>query len=204
MELVAAGDDVSDLPADPAVNFDEQRQGSGVAVLIQRRTDERRDGDGGAGDEGGPDIDVLVALVESGDDGAESDLLVPVDGVDVELVVVDSDPAIGVAGGDGEEEIGGEEAGDGGVEGVDGDVLEEESGLRGPEDGPDDEDREEDEEDENPHGGADCFYELLPLLLAVLFAVVRHDGAGRPPKRGKLGITEGEVWKWFLREPTTG
>lgn len=155
MELVPAGYDVPDLPPDPSFDFNQQQQSSGVPVLIQRRTDERSHWHGGAGDKRRPNVDVLVALVEARDDGPESDLLVPVDGVDAEVVVVDSDAAVGVARGDSEEEIGGEEAGDGGVEGVDGDVLEDESGLGGAEDGPDYEDGEEDEEDEDADDGAD-------------------------------------------------
>lgn len=96
-----------------------------------------------------------MALVETRDDGPESDLLVAVNGVDAEVVVVDSDAAVGVAGGDSEKEIGGEETGDGGVEGVDSDVLEDESGLCGAEDGPDYEDGEEDEDDEDADDSAD-------------------------------------------------
>lgn len=155
MELVPPGDEASHLPPDLAVDFDQEHQRSGVPVLVQRRTDEGRDRHGGSGDERGPNVDVLMALVEPRDDGSESDLLVPVDSVDVEVVVVDSDAAVGVASGDSEEEIGGEEAGDGGVEGVDGDVLKVESGLGGAEDGPDDEDGEEDKEDEDADDGAD-------------------------------------------------
>lgn len=155
VELVPPSYEASDLPSNLAVNFDQDHQCSGVPVLIQRRTDEGRDRHGGAGDERGPYVDVLMALVEARDDGPESDLLVSVDGIDVEFVVVDSDSAVWVARGDSEEEIGGEETGDGGVEGVDGDVLKEESGFGGTEDCPDDEDGEEDEEDEDADDCAD-------------------------------------------------
>ena len=147
VELVPTTDKVSNFPTDPPLNFDKQRQRSDVTILIQRRADEGRNRDGGAGDERGPYANFLMALVKPRDESVESDLLVPVNGGDVEVFVVDSDAAVGVAGRDSEEEIGGEETGDGGVEGVDGDVLEEESGLGGAEDGPDYKDAEEEEED---------------------------------------------------------
>lgn len=71
--------------------------------------------------------------------GTVGDLLAVVGGVGVEAVVVDAELVVGVAGVDGDLEVDGEEAGDGGVEGVDGDVLEDEAGLVGLDDGPSEE-----------------------------------------------------------------
>lgn len=79
-------------------------------------------------------------LIAWRDASAEGDLLAVVGGVDVEAVVVYADLVVGVAGADGDLEARGEEVGDGGVEGIDGDVLEHELRLLRPQDGPDQQD----------------------------------------------------------------
>lgn len=75
-----------------------------------------------------------MALVGGLDDGGEGDLLVVVGSVDVETIIVDSDAVVGVAGRDGDLEVGGEGAGGGGVELVGGRLLEEEARLSGAQD----------------------------------------------------------------------
>lgn len=138
-----------------------------------------------------------MPLVRSRDPGPQCDLLVPVRGVDIHPVVVDPDVVVGVAGGDGDLERGGEEVrvrGD--VEGVEGGILEDEAGLVGVEDGPGDEhDDEEDEEDhravlEHPPP------ELPPLTLAVLGAA-RHSGAG-------VSVVVAGLGRWWRVEEGDG
>ena len=68
---------------------------------------------------------------------AERDLLVVVNGIDIEPVVVDADLVVWVARREGDLEAGGEEVGGGDVEGVNGGVLEDEFWLCGLEYGPD-------------------------------------------------------------------
>lgn len=121
-----------------------------------------------------------MALVRGGDGGTVGDLLVLVGDVGVEAVVVDSDVVVGVAGGEGHLEVGREEVGDGGVEGVDGDVLEDEGGLGGAEDGPDYENGDEDYEEEDDDAPEDSPEYLPPPVLVVVTHFFRHgDGSRR-------------------------
>lgn len=77
-----------------------------------------------------------MALIGGWDLRTECDLLVAVNGVDIEFVVVDADLVVWVARREGDLEAGGEEVG-GDVEGVNGGVLEDEFWLCGLEYGPD-------------------------------------------------------------------
>lgn len=103
----------------------------------------------------------------------ESNLLAPVGGADVDLLVVNPDPIHAVSGGNGDLHAGGDGEGRGGgdIEDVDGGVLEDEAGLGGAEDGPHEEDDEEDDENE---GGNGVEYEAdeLEMLLVVMAAVL--------------------------------
>lgn len=84
-----------------------------------------------------------MALVGSGELGGERNLLAPVGSVEVELIVVNADTGVRVAGEESDLEVGGEEVGGGGdVEGVDGRVLEDEMRFGGAEYEPDEEDYE--------------------------------------------------------------
>lgn len=114
----------------------------------------RSHGDVGAVNKGGPDVGVLVALVNRLDAGEVSNLLVVVRGEGVESIVVDADPVVRVMGGDGDLEVGGEEDRGGDIEGVDGGVLEGESGFPGLEDGPCDKESKEDDEGQDEESGA--------------------------------------------------
>lgn len=126
IQMVLAGNEGPDLPPDPAVNLDQQKNRAGILVLHESYGVVRSDGDVGAVDERRPDVDVLVALVHRGYESREGDLLATVCRIDVELVVVDADLVVRVSGGDGDLEAGGEDVGDGGVEVENGDVLEDE------------------------------------------------------------------------------
>lgn len=133
-------------------------------------------------DEGGPDVDLLVALVGGGDGGAEGDLLAVIGGVDVEPVVVDADLVVGVSGGEGHLEVGGEEVRCGEVEGVDGGVLEDEPGLVWLEDGPDEEHHHQNDEGQDKYCSAQPPEEpspLVPVAAAVLGRHVASDSSER-------------------------
>lgn len=100
--------------------------------------------------------------------------------VDPQAVVVDADAGVGVAGGDGDLEGGGEGVGGCGVELVDGGVLEGEGGFGGAQDYPDYEDRDDYEDNEGEEKIKESLVELLapvPASVTVLAAVVfnRHD-----------------------------
>lgn len=103
--MISAGDEGPDFPSDPSVDLDQELHGPTGLVLAERDGVVRCDGYLVAVYEGGPDVDVLVALVGGGDGGAEGDLLAPVGGVDVEPVVVDADLIVGVSGGEGDLEV---------------------------------------------------------------------------------------------------
>lgn len=112
----------------------------------------------------------ISTLVEGRDAVGEGDLLGLVGGVDVEAVVEDADAVVGVAGGDGDLELGGEEVGGiGEVELEDGGVLEVELGLCGTEDEVDDEDDEEDDDDEEDQATAARADALVALVVAAVF-----------------------------------
>lgn len=127
--MVVTGDEGTDLESDATVEFNRQQDGAGGLILIQRSAVVRRDRNDVSDEKRRPDILIVVALVGRLNDGTESDLLVPVDGVDVEAVVVDSDLVVRILGGDGDLDAGGEEVSGGDIEDVDGGVLDDEFGL---------------------------------------------------------------------------
>lgn len=175
-QVVVAGGPVADLPPDPAVDLDEEEEEAVGLVLLQGVAEEGGDGDALAGEVRGPDVDVLVALVEGRDPVGEGDLLGLVGGVDVEAVVVDADAVVGVVGGDGDLEGGSEVVGAGEVELGEGEVADVEFGLGGAEDEPDDEDGEEDEDDEGEDDGEEAAVQLLALAVGVLVAGFGRHG----------------------------
>lgn len=115
-----------------------------------------------------------MALIRGGQQRWEGDLLAVIGGVDVEFVVVNADFIVGVAGGESDLEIGGEEVWRGEVEGVNGGILEDEMWLRGSEDEPYKEDYEEDGEDEGEEGGQEAAVELFPVVVVVAAVLGRH------------------------------
>ena len=128
-EMVVAGDPAADFPPHTAVDLDLQNQVPRLTVLAERVGEVRREGDVGAGEDRGPDVDVAVALVHGGERRGHRDLLVLVGGVHVETVVVDPDLVVWVAGGDGDLERGGEGARRGGGGGGVGEVELPERGV---------------------------------------------------------------------------
>ncbi|KAK8540063.1 hypothetical protein V6N13_048836 [Hibiscus sabdariffa] len=149
VKMISSGDESSNFPSHPSINLDHQENRPGSLLGSQAGGELRGDGNGVAGNEGRPNVDLFVTLVRWRDGGAEGDLLVIVSGVNVEAVVVDADPVVGVSRRKSELEVGGEEAGGGGVESVDGGVLEDEPGLAGTKDCPDEENCYEDEQEED-------------------------------------------------------
>lgn len=115
VEVVAAGDEGADLPLNAAVNLNGHFDAAVSLVLGEGEAVVGGDGDVVAVDKRGPDVDVFVALVDGVDDGVVGDLLVVVGAVDVELVVVDADLGVGVAGVDGDLDGGGDDVGGGDV-----------------------------------------------------------------------------------------
>ncbi|GER41841.1 hypothetical protein STAS_18573 [Striga asiatica] len=168
VDMVAAGDEGTDPPLDPAGDLDGEADGAGGLVLAEGEAVVGCDGDVVAVEERGPDVEVMVALVDGRDGGGVGDLLAVVGGVGGEAVVVDADSGVGVVGGGGDDVWGGD------VEGEDGGVLEDESGLVGLEDGPD----YEDEEDEDEESGAEAAEDFLPLVFVVAADLLRHGGGG--------------------------
>ena len=122
-------------------------------------------------------------------------------GKNVEIFVVDSDSAVGVSGEDGDLDVGGQEAGcGGGIEGQNGDVLEDEVWLWGAEDDVDEEDDEEDEEDEGEDAAEYAAFEL-PTLLLVFAVLERHGGLGvwgEENLERKCGDVEISLWGLFV------
>lgn len=148
VEVIATGNEGADFPPNAAVDLNNKVDGAGGLVLGEGDAVVGGDGDVGAVEERGPDVDVLVALVDGRDGGVVGDLLAAVGGVDVHVVVVDADARVGVARVDGDLDGGGDDVGGRDVEVEDGRILEGEAGLLGLEDGPDEEDDEEEDEDE--------------------------------------------------------
>lgn len=116
-----------------------------------------------------------MTLVSWRDSCSERDLLVPVRGVDVEPVVVNSDSVIRVSRRYGDLEIGSEEIRGGGVESVDGGVLENEPGLPGTKDCPNDKDCYENNQCEDQNASNDPSEEF-PAAFAMLATILslRH------------------------------
>ena len=120
-----------------------------------------------------------MALVRRRDGCTVGDLLVAVGDVGVQPVVVDSDIVVGIAGGESDLDVGGEEVGDGGVEGIEGDVLEDEGRFGWPENGPDYENDEEDDEEEDEGAGEDEAEDFVTLAFVVVTNLLRHGVVGR-------------------------
>lgn len=110
-----------------------------------------------------------MALVGGGDEVREGNLLAAVGGVGVEFLIVDADLVVGVAGGDGDLDVDGEDIRGGDVEGVDGGVLEDEAWVLGLEDCPHQEYDEEDDEEEDKQSGeaSPQLMMLVPMVAAV-------------------------------------
>ncbi|KAK8475530.1 hypothetical protein V6N11_028175 [Hibiscus sabdariffa] len=133
----------------------KMEDGAGGLFGAQSQGKVGRDRDHVAVNERRPNVDLLVTLVSGRECSAGCDLLVPVCGVDVEPVIVDADSVVGVPGRHRDLETGSEEIGDGGVEAVYGGVLEDEPGLVGTEDGPNDEDCDKNNQEEDENAGYD-------------------------------------------------
>ncbi|CAL5352544.1 unnamed protein product [Camellia sinensis] len=145
IQMVLPGDESPYFKSHPSIHPDIDQHRSRHLILGERLRQERRHRDGVSVQKRRPNVLVLVALIGRGEESGESDLLASIACVDIELVVVDSDSIVGVAGGESDLEIGCEEIGGGGdVEGVDGGVEEDESGFGGAEDDPDQEYDDED------------------------------------------------------------
>lgn len=172
VEMVTTGDEGTDFPTNPTIDLDIDKDRTGGLVLLQCLGVVGSDRDVGSVDERRPDVDLLVALVCRRYGCTVRDLLVPVGGVDVEPVVVDADLVVRVPGRYGDLEIGGQEVGNGGVEGVNGNVLEDETGLGRLQNGPDDENRYQNDEKEDQQSGEDSLPNLSPLLSVVVAAVL--------------------------------
>jgi len=174
--MVSAGDKGPDFPSDPSVDLDGELHGPIGLVLAERDRIVRRDRHLGAVDEGGPDVDILVALVGRRDGGAEGDLLVAIGGVHVEPVVVDADLVVGVSGGDGDLEVGGQEVRGGEIEGVDGGVLEDEPGLVGLEDGPHEKHHHQNDEGQDKYASTESPAHPAPSFRMATAVLRRHVG----------------------------
>lgn len=176
MKMITPSNDGPNFPSHPSVNLDQHPYGPSLLVLAQRHAVVRRHRHVGPGNEGRPNVDVLVALVRRRYGGVVGDLLAPVGGVGVEFVVVDSDSSVGVSGGDGDLKVGGNEIGKGGeVEGVKGGVLEGKTRFFGLENGPYDEDCEEDDEEDDEDTGEEAADELFALIFVVGALFSCHD-----------------------------
>lgn len=173
MEVVPAGDPCADLPPEAAVHAHSEEDIPRLLVLVQSGGEVGVEGDSDAEEVRGPDGLFVVAQVAGREQGAGGDLLTVVAGVGHEVVVVDPDAIVRVAGREGDLEDGGEEGGvDGEVELDEGGVLEVEAGLGGAEDEPDDEDDEEDEGDQDEQESDEPAVNPAPLVLAEVVAAV--------------------------------
>lgn len=188
VNMITARNEGPDLPSDPSIDLDGDQNVAVGLVLTQSDEVVGSDGDVVAVDEGGPDVDLLVTLIRGRDGGAIGDLLVAIVDVGVETVVVDSDPFVGVAGQDGHLEIYGQEVGHAGIEGVHGDVLQDEGWLGRPQGRPDDENRQQNYEQEykNPHKDSSVYFPATPLVVLTHFN--RHRSCPAGPRS----------WRFFL------
>lgn len=148
IDVISTRNPSTHLPSKPSNNLDVEQERPGGQILIQ--------GNGqvgnhwlGADQEGRPVVDTLVILVGGRQICELGDLLATVGGVDVELVVVDTDLVIGVARGNGHLQVGGDEVGGGDVELVHCNVTQREAGFGGTEDEPDEKYDDEDCYDED-------------------------------------------------------
>nr|GMC88790.1 hypothetical protein F511_29086 [Ipomoea batatas] len=120
MKVITSGNNRPNFPPNTTANFNGEPDGAGGLVFFELGAVKGRNGDVIAVKKRRPEVNVLVALIDGGDDGVIGDLLVAIGGEDVEVVVVNSDPGIRVPGGDGDLESGGEDVGGGDVEVEDG------------------------------------------------------------------------------------
>lgn len=174
IQMVAAGDKRPDFPPDPAANSDVDHQRSGDLVLVERDAEVRRHRYGVSVQKRRPDGGVFVALVGRRQQRWEGYLLVVVGGVDVDSVVVNANPVVGVPGGEGDLDCGGEGVGGGEVEGEDGGVLEDEMRLGGAEDEPNEEDEEEDDDDEPQRRREEVAVQRFAAFVVVATVLRRH------------------------------
>lgn len=150
MKVIASRNNGPNFPSHPSIDLNHQQYGPTLLVLTKCHAVVRGHRNINSGNKRRPYVNVLVALVCGWYGGVVGDLLVAVGGVSVELIVIYTDFGVGVTGGDGDLEVGGEEVGvRGEVEVVNSGVLEGKTGFFGLEDGPYDEDSEEDEEEDD-------------------------------------------------------
>lgn len=136
VEVVAAGDEGADLPTNPTLGSDGDEDVTVTLVLAEAEEIERRDGDVGAINKRRPNIDLFMALICRRDGGSVRDLLAPVGHEGFEAIIVNTDAVVRVTRDERDLKIRSEEVRHGGVEGVDGDVLEREGGFGGSKDCP--------------------------------------------------------------------
>lgn len=100
--------------------------------------------------------------------------MVAVSGISDNPVIINAYAVVGVAGDESDLDEGGENGGPGGIELVDGSVLECEAGVGGAEDQPDDEDDEEDEDDDGQEAREELPEEMLAPVLLVAAVLLAH------------------------------
>lgn len=176
IEMVSAGNEGPDFPSHASVNFDHDEDVAVGLILTEGDEVEGSHGDICAVDKRRPHVDFVVTLIRRRDGCPVGDLLVLVADIGVKTVVVDSDPVVAIAGSERNLEVGGEEVGNGGVEGVNGDVLKDEGRLGRTENCPyyeyNDEHCEQEDEDPREYPTVD----LPSLILVVLAHFLRHGG----------------------------
>lgn len=149
VEMIPAWNESPNFPSHPSINLDHHEDRSGSLFGLQSDGEIGSYRDHVPVDERGPNIDLIMTLVCWRESCPKGGLLVPVGGVDDEPVVVNPDSVIGVSRGYGDLEIRSEEIGTGGVESIDGGVLEDEAGFCGAEDCPYDKDCDENDKEED-------------------------------------------------------
>jgi len=96
VQSVPSRNEATNFPSHPSINFNHEPDGTVGLVLGEGIAVIRSNGDVSPVNKRRPDVNVLVTLVDWGYSGVVSDLLVSVNGVDVELVVVNADLVVGV------------------------------------------------------------------------------------------------------------
>lgn len=182
VDVVTAGNEGPDFPSHASVNFDDDEDVAVGLILTQGDEVEGSHGHVCTVDEWRPDVDLVVTLIRGRDRCAVGNLLVLVADVGVKTVVVDPDLVVGIPGRERDLEVGGEKVRDGGVEGVNGDVLEDEGGLGRTENCPDyeygDENYEQEDEDPREYSAED-----LPALILVVVTHFYILGVGHWSRR---------------------
>ncbi|KZV48980.1 hypothetical protein F511_09576 [Dorcoceras hygrometricum] len=175
MQMVPPRNKGPHFPSHSAVEFDHHGHSAAGLVLAEGNAVVRRHRDGVAVDERGPDVYVLVALIDWRDGGEVRDLLVVVGGVNVHPIVVDADPRVRVAGADGDLHGGRDDVRGGDIEAEDGGVLEDEPGCFGLQDSQNEED---DDEGGDEEAGQELEGESSPLAPVVVAYFFRHGAGG--------------------------